>query len=167
LLTEARGDLLGCTHGSQLKLAGYLGQPLVSTVRASGPNRCIAASSSGPRPQRRERHAWPRARPRSRPGRAGGGRSDDHPACRIRANTLISALPRQLLDLRAEIKQLDKLVAARFSDHLHAERITSAPSFGPILGAQLLAATGGDLTAAFGNSARLTETPLRSAAAAC
>ncbi|GGM34362.1 hypothetical protein GCM10012275_02140 [Longimycelium tulufanense] len=43
----------------------------------------------------------------------------------------------------------------RFADHLHAEHITSVDGFGPILGAQLIADTGGDLQTAFGNPERL------------
>ncbi|MBV1855787.1 IS110 family transposase [Catellatospora tritici] len=68
---------------------------------------------------------------------------------------LITRLAAQLLDLDREIKQLDKQIAARFADHPHAKPITSVRGFGPILGAQLLADTGGDLPTAFGNASRL------------
>lgn len=68
---------------------------------------------------------------------------------------LIARLAGQLLDLDREIKDLDKQITATFGEHPHATRITSINGFGPILGAQLLAATGGDLQAAFGSSARL------------
>jgi transposase len=68
---------------------------------------------------------------------------------------LIARLAAQLLDLDREIKDLDKEVGERFETHPHAARITSVPGFGPILGAQLLADTGGDLTAAFGHPSRL------------
>ena len=44
---------------------------------------------------------------------------------------------------------------AGFAQHLHAEIITSVDGFGPVLGAELLADTGGDLTAAFGAPDRL------------
>jgi transposase len=71
------------------------------------------------------------------------------------AAPLVAALASQLLALHVEMKQLDKQIMARFSDHPHAERITSVPGFGPILGAQLLAAAGGDLTVAFANPGRL------------
>lgn len=68
---------------------------------------------------------------------------------------LIARLARQLLDLDREIKDLDKHLTERFADHPDAARITSVPGFGPILGAQLLADTGGDLQAAFGTPGRL------------
>jgi transposase len=68
---------------------------------------------------------------------------------------LIARLARQLLDLDREIKDLDKHLTDRFGDHPDATRITSVPGFGPILGAQLLADTGGDLPAAFGTPGRL------------
>lgn len=68
---------------------------------------------------------------------------------------LIARLASQLLDLDREIKDLDKQLTDRFEQHPHAPRITSVPGFGPILGAQLLADTGGDLQQAFGNPGRL------------
>lgn len=68
---------------------------------------------------------------------------------------LIARLARRLLDLDREIKDLDKQLGERFAEHPHAENITSVDGFGPILGAQLLADTGGDLRAAFGNPGRL------------
>lgn len=68
---------------------------------------------------------------------------------------LIMRLARQLLELDREIKDLDKHIAGRFGEHPHAGPITSVDGFGPILGAQLLADTGGDLRAAFGNSGRM------------
>ncbi|WFE20372.1 IS110 family transposase [Solwaraspora sp. WMMD937] len=68
---------------------------------------------------------------------------------------LIARLAEQLLDLDREIKDLDKQLTDRFAEHPHASRITSVPGFGPILGAQLLADTGGDLPAAFETAGRL------------
>jgi transposase len=68
---------------------------------------------------------------------------------------LIARLARQLLDLDREIKDLDKQLATRFGEHPHAEIITSVDGFGPVLGAELLADTGGHLTAAFGTPDRL------------
>ena len=68
---------------------------------------------------------------------------------------LIARLAAQLLDLDREIKDLDKQLTARFGEHPHAEIITSVDGFGPILGAQLLADTGGDLATAFGTPDRL------------
>lgn len=68
---------------------------------------------------------------------------------------LITRLARQLLDLDREIKDLGKHLADRFGEHPHAGPITSVDGFGPILGAQLLADTGGDLHTAFGNPGRL------------
>jgi transposase len=54
-----------------------------------------------------------------------------------------------------EIKDLDKQLGARFAEHPDAGPITSLDGFGPVLGAQLLAGTGGDLQAAFRSSAHL------------
>ncbi|QUH02214.1 IS110 family transposase [Saccharopolyspora erythraea] len=68
---------------------------------------------------------------------------------------LIARLARQLLELDREIKDLDKQLGERFETHPEAERITSVDGFGTILGAQLLADTGGDLLTTFGNPGRL------------
>lgn len=68
--------------------------------------------------------------------------------------TLITRLARQMLDLDREIKDLDKLIAQRFRTHPQAKIIESMPGMGPILGAEFLAITAGDL-AAFGSAARL------------
>jgi transposase len=67
---------------------------------------------------------------------------------------LIKRLARQLLDLDREIKDLDKQITNRFRAHPQAKIIESLPGMGPILGAEFLAITGGDL-AAFGTPARL------------
>ncbi|TCP38636.1 transposase IS116/IS110/IS902 family protein [Tamaricihabitans halophyticus] len=67
---------------------------------------------------------------------------------------LIGRLARQLLDLDREIKDIDKLITRRFRDHPQAKIIESMPGMGPILGAEFIAITAGDL-AAFGTPARL------------
>lgn len=67
---------------------------------------------------------------------------------------LIARLARRLLDLDREIKDTDKLLTERFRTHPQAKIIESMPGMGPILGAEFIVATGGDL-AAFGTSARL------------
>ena len=68
---------------------------------------------------------------------------------------LIARLAADLLDLDRRIKDLDKQLTDRFEEHGHAKTITSIPGFGPILGAQFLADTGGDLPRAFGTPGRL------------
>lgn len=68
---------------------------------------------------------------------------------------LVARMARQLLGLDREIKDLGKQIGDRFAEHPSAGHITSVDGFGPILGAQLLADTGGDLQAAFGNPGRL------------
>lgn len=68
--------------------------------------------------------------------------------------TLIAGLARQLLALDRQIKDTDKLLTGQFRQHPQAEIIESLPGLGPILGAEFLVATGGDLTA-FATSGRL------------
>jgi transposase len=59
-----------------------------------------------------------------------------------------------VLSLNQQVAELDKLIEARFRDHRNFEVITSMPCLGVILGAEFLAATGGDM-AVFGTSDRL------------
>ena len=68
--------------------------------------------------------------------------------------TLIVRMARHLLELDREIKDLDKQLAEKFRAHPQAKIIESMPGMGPILGAEFLAITAGDL-AAFGSAARL------------
>jgi transposase len=58
------------------------------------------------------------------------------------------------MTLNEQIRNVDKLIEGRFRQHEHAEVISSLPGIGTILGAEFLAATGGDMTA-FGTSDRL------------
>ena len=55
--------------------------------------------------------------------------------------------------LNEKITETDKLIEGRFRRHQHAEVIASMPGIGPLLGAEFLAATGGDMDAV----AQLTE----------
>jgi transposase len=68
---------------------------------------------------------------------------------------LIKQLARQLLDLDRSIRDTSKLIAERFRTHPQAEIIESLPGMGPILGAELVAMTGGDPRALFANPGRL------------
>ncbi|MER6170878.1 IS110 family transposase [Streptosporangium sp. NPDC001681] len=68
---------------------------------------------------------------------------------------LVKQMARKLLDLDREIKDAGKLITSRFRAHPQAEIIESLPGMGPILGADFIVATGGDVQAAFGNPGRL------------
>jgi transposase len=52
-----------------------------------------------------------------------------------------------LLALNEEIAEVEAMIGARFRQHRHAEVITSLPGMGDALGAEFIAATGGDLDA--------------------
>ena len=67
---------------------------------------------------------------------------------------LIARLERQLLDLDREIKDLTKQITGTFRTHPEAGIIESLPGLGPVLGAEFLVATAGNLTT-FATSARL------------
>ena len=62
------------------------------------------------------------------------------------AATVVARLARNVLDLNHELADVDALIEAKFQQHRLAPIITSMPGFGSLLGAELLAATNGDLT---------------------
>ncbi|MFD3806665.1 transposase, partial [Streptomyces sp. NPDC058619] len=59
---------------------------------------------------------------------------------------VIHTLAKEVMGLNEQITEIDKLIAARFRDHELAEVISSMPGIGPLLGAEFLAATAGDMS---------------------
>ena len=70
------------------------------------------------------------------------------------AAAMVARLAKEVMALDTEIGEADAMIEERFRRHRHAEIILSMPGFGVILGAEFMAATGGDITA-FGNADRL------------
>ena len=60
---------------------------------------------------------------------------------------VVHCLAREVMALNEKITETDKLIEGRFREHQHAEVIVSMPGIGPLLGAEFLAATGGDMDA--------------------
>jgi transposase len=60
---------------------------------------------------------------------------------------MVHTLAEEVMALTKKITETEKLIEGRFREHELADVITSMPGVGPILGAELLAATGGDLEA--------------------
>lgn len=67
---------------------------------------------------------------------------------------IVAALARTVLDLHGQVTEIDKQIEARFREHQHAKILLSMPGFGALLAAELLAATGGNITA-YDSPARL------------
>jgi len=67
---------------------------------------------------------------------------------------LTAALAREVMNLNGQVRELDKLIEERFHRHELAPVIESMPGIGPLLGAEFLAATGGDMSF-FGTASRL------------
>ncbi|MCZ1020915.1 IS110 family transposase [Streptomyces noursei] len=70
------------------------------------------------------------------------------------AAAMVVKLAREVIALDEEIAETDQLIEGRFREHRHAEVITSLPGIGPLLGAEFIALTGGDM-AIFGTPDRL------------
>jgi transposase len=62
------------------------------------------------------------------------------------AASVVARLAQTVLDLNAELADVDTMIDAKFQQHRLAGIIASMPGFGSLLGAELLAATNGDLT---------------------
>ncbi|MBT2565087.1 IS110 family transposase [Arthrobacter sp. ISL-85] len=59
---------------------------------------------------------------------------------------IVAALAREILALSDELAELDALISAKVTEHHHATVLLSMPGFGPVLAAEFLGATGGDLS---------------------
>ena len=59
---------------------------------------------------------------------------------------IVAALAREILTLNEELAALDALISDKVTEHPHTEVLLSMPGFGPVLAAEFLGATGGDLT---------------------
>jgi transposase len=68
------------------------------------------------------------------------------PGQRIAA-AMVARLAKEVMALDTEIDNTETMIEDRFRRHRHAEIILSMPGFGVQLGAEFLAATGGDMTA--------------------
>jgi transposase len=70
------------------------------------------------------------------------------------AAAMVARLAKEVMTLDTEIGDTETMIEDRFRRHRHAEIILSMPGFGVTLGAEFLAATGGDMSA-FGSADRL------------
>ncbi|MCM2424126.1 IS110 family transposase [Streptomyces sp. RKAG293] len=67
---------------------------------------------------------------------------------------MVHTLASEVMGLNQQVAEIDKLIEVRFREHHQFAVITSMPGLGVILGAEFLAATGGDM-AVFGTPDRL------------
>ncbi len=67
---------------------------------------------------------------------------------------MVAALAQDVLDLERELADLDAVISARVLDHRHTSILLSMPGFGPVLSAEFLGATGGNM-AVFNGADRL------------
>jgi len=129
--------------------------PLILLTGFQTPEAIRAAGDNGLVTYLREHSAWPKGIPgmASAALAAAQAQTVRLPGEATTAG-LIARLAAQLLDLDRQIKDTDKLLTNRFRAHPQAEIIESLPGFGPILGAEFVVITGGDL-AGFATSGRL------------
>ena len=59
---------------------------------------------------------------------------------------IVAALAQEILTLNEELAGLDARISEKVTEHRHTQVLLSMPGFGPVLTAEFLGATGGDLT---------------------
>jgi transposase len=59
---------------------------------------------------------------------------------------MVAALAQEIMTLDQELADLDVLISEKVAGHRHARTLLSMPGFGPVLAAEFLGATGGDLS---------------------
>jgi transposase len=58
---------------------------------------------------------------------------------------MVHTLAKEVIALNEKVAEVDKLIEGRFRQHPSAEIVASLPGIGPLLGAEFLAVTGGDM----------------------
>ncbi|WP_343044913.1 IS110 family transposase [Pseudarthrobacter oxydans] len=77
----------------------------------------------------------------------GGGEIPAHHRSRpVHGEEIVAALAQEILTLNEELAKLDALISDKVVKHQPTEVLLSMPGFGPVLAAEFLGATGGDLT---------------------
>jgi transposase len=170
-LTSHRADLMGDWVRGVNRLRDLLGSifpaleaafdystrsALILLTGFCTPAEIRAAGQDGLAAYLREHGAWPKGitAMAATAVQAAAGQSVTLPGEATTA-VLVKQAARKLLDLDREIKDTGKLITSRFRTHPQAAIIESLPGMGPLLGAEFLAATGGDPQATFGRPARL------------
>jgi transposase len=130
------------THGPLVLLTGFA---TPDTIRAAGPDAITVWL--------RERHVRSAGVLAGKAMQAAQAQHIDLPG-KATAAAMVARLATGVIALNQEITELEALIEARFREHEHAAVICSLPGIGVQLGAEFLAATGGDMTA-FADSDKL------------
>jgi transposase len=131
-LDRTLGDLTAA--GPLVLLTGY---QTPAAIRATGP--------AGLQAWLRERGVRNAAKLATEAATAAARQHTVLPAEQLTAS-MIAALAGEVMTLNEHIKDTGKLIEGRFHQHALAPVITSLPGIGTLLGAEFLAATGGDMT---------------------
>jgi transposase len=130
-LDQALGDLTAT--GPLVLLTGYQTPAAIRAARTAGVEAWLR--------EHRARNAGKLA------ALAAGAAARQHTALPGETLTasLIATLAAEVMALGEQVKRTDKLIEGRFHQHELAPVITSLPGIGTLLGAEFLAATGGDM----------------------
>jgi transposase len=160
ILTARRGDLVADRTRVINRLRGLLTSifpaldqaladltttgPLVLLTRYQTPAAIRAAGPAGLEGWLRERKVRNAGKLAARAAGAAARQHIELPGQALTAQ-MIAALAGEVMALNQQIRETDKLIEGRFHRHKLAPMIESLPGIGILLGAEFLAATGGDM----------------------
>jgi transposase len=152
-VNRLHGQLLGICPALELALDLTNRGPLVLLTRFQSPAALREAGVAGVEAWLRARKVRGAAALAAAAVRAAGSQAMTLPGEQVAAR-LAAQLAEGVMALDAQVKEVDELIGDRFRRHPSAGVIASLPGIGVLLGAEFLAATGGDMDA-FGSADRL------------
>jgi transposase len=152
-VNRLHGQLLGICPALERALDLTNRGPLVLLTGFQSPAALREAGVAGVEAWLRARKVRSAAALAAAAVRAAGSQGMTLPGEQVAAR-LAAQLAEGVMVLDAQVKEVDELIGDRFRRHPSAAVIASLPGIGVLLGAEFLAATGGDM-AAFGSADRL------------
>jgi transposase len=153
LINRLRGLLTSIFPALERALDLTAGGPLVLLGGYQTPAAIRAAGAQALEAWLRERKVRNAGKIAAAAAAAAGRQHAVLPAEKLTAQ-VIAALAGEVVTFNEQVRELDKLVEDRFHRHELAPVIESMPGIGSLLGAEFLAATGGDMSF-FGTASRL------------
>jgi transposase len=153
LINRLRAQLLGICPALERALQLVNQGPVVLLTGFQTPAAIRETGADGLKAWLRDRHVRGAADLAARAVQAAHTQTTVLPGEQTAA-LLVAELAEGVITLNEQIRRIDKLIEDRFRRHDLADVIESLPGFGVLLGAEFLAATGGDMDA-FGTPDRL------------
>lgn len=145
LVNRLHEQLLGISPALERVLDLTNRGPLVLLTHLQTPAAIRALGAAGLQQWLRSQHVRSAADLAAKAVAAANSQHTTLPGQQLAAQ-LVADMARGVISLDEQLKQTDKLIEGRFRRHRHATVLLSMPGIGVLLGAEFLAATGGDMT---------------------